>query len=499
MSNLFDYDDRYTESIVNYAKQLKGKSFRDVENEFNKSSMKEYFNFYEDSEINYVSESGFEYVIDDASKGNLGNLLERCYFGYKPNSRQGADFPKAELELKTTPVDLKKNGEEVAGERLSITNISYKEPVIEDFYLSHVWNKIKNMLIVSYLRDKSIPKDDYIIKYVYLYNPSKEDLKIIIDDYNKINEKLKLGLAHEIHENDTNYLGACTKGSDAKNSIKEQYYGNHIPAPKRNFCFRKPYMDFILHEYVIKDYKKEESILENVIDSSMPFDDLVISKIQAFFGKSDQELCTLFNLPFTNNKAQWSSICFRILGIRNNQADEFKKAGIVVKTIRVEEDGSVNEHWELPTITFKELASEEWEDSTLNNYLSNTKFLIVVFKRNKNHYFLKGSTFFSFSENTLNNEIRADWQSYVDEIKKGVHFEIHGKRVFNSLPNPSKTNVIHMRPHTNLSAYKFDNYERGNLKSDGDELPNGDIMTKQSFWINEPYFTKTIINKMSDL
>ena len=157
---------------------------------------------------------------------------------------------------------------------------------------------------------------------------------------------------------------------------------------------------------------------------------------------------------------------------------------------------SLNEHWELPTITFKELVNENWDDSTLNNYLSNTKFLVVVFKNNKGIYYLKGATFYSFDEETLNTLVKEDWQSYINEINNGVKFTFNGKRIFNSLPNASETNVIHMRPHTNKSAYKFGNFSRGNLKTDADELPNGDLMTKQSFWINQSFFKKEIIDKL---
>ena len=48
---------------------------------------------------------------------------------------------KVGMELKQTCLNKKKNGEYSAGERLSITNISYNEPVEHDFYKSHLWKK----------------------------------------------------------------------------------------------------------------------------------------------------------------------------------------------------------------------------------------------------------------------------------------------------------------------------------------------------------------------
>ena len=73
-------------------------------------------------------------------------MIEKYYFGYEPNSDQQADFNDVGIELKQTPLDLTSKNKYRAGERLSITNISYNEPVIENFYDSHVWEKINKIL-----------------------------------------------------------------------------------------------------------------------------------------------------------------------------------------------------------------------------------------------------------------------------------------------------------------------------------------------------------------
>ena len=159
-------------------------------------------------------------------------------------------FQESRNELIEKYCDKKKNGDFTAGERLSITNISFSKPVEEDFYSSHVWDKIKKILLIHYLRDKTIDRWQYQIKYVNMFSPPAEDLNIIIQDYNKIINKIKKGKAHEISESDTLYLGACTKGKDAKSSMIPQYYGEHILARRRNFCFKRQYMDYVLHEYV---------------------------------------------------------------------------------------------------------------------------------------------------------------------------------------------------------------------------------------------------------
>ena len=49
------------------------------------------------------------------------------------NNKQDADFDKVGIELKQTCIDKTKKGKYRAGERLSITNISFKKPLLMIF------------------------------------------------------------------------------------------------------------------------------------------------------------------------------------------------------------------------------------------------------------------------------------------------------------------------------------------------------------------------------
>ena len=237
---LLPYNDASPESIETFAKGLIGKTFKQILLE---SKDKDYVVV--DSNINYDSAS---------MKGNLGNLLEEKYFGYKANSDQEADFPKCGVELKATCFETKKNGKLSAGERLVLTMISYEEEVEEDFYKSHVWDKCRLILLIYYERNKALQSNLlYKIHFANLISPAKNDLPIIIDDYNKIIGKIKNGKAETISESDTLYLGACTKGATSAKSLRPQFYGDHSLAPKRAFCFKRQYMDYILNTYIIPD------------------------------------------------------------------------------------------------------------------------------------------------------------------------------------------------------------------------------------------------------
>ena len=496
---LFDYDDTDINSIYDYAKKLEGMTFREVLGEYEISPIKSYSDKDKFETITVKEEtSGYstDVALNKKAKGQLGNFIEKYYFGYDLNGSQEADFNKIGLELKQTPIDKAKKEEYRAGERLSITNISYNNPVEEDFYKSHVWEKIKCILLIHYLRDKSMERLDYVIKFVNLFSPPKEDLKIIIDDYNQINEKIKQGKAHELSEGDTMYLGACTKGATAKKSMRPQYYGDHTLAKKRNYCFKVSYMNYVLKNYILKDKVPCESIIKEDIKTS--FQEHVVSLINKHIGMTDKELCELYNRPYNNNKAQWRDLAFRMLGIKGNHAAEFQKANIVVKTIRIEENGKNKENMSFAPFKFKELLQEEWENSTVFNYFDTTQFLFVVFQKVDDIYVLQKAKLWHMSYQDLNVVAYREWENYKEIIKNGVVFETIQKangevEVHNNLPGMGDTEIIHIRPHAGKSAYKLhDGFVKGNVEKDADELPNGEWMTKQSFWLNKEYVLKQL-------
>ena len=504
---LFDYDDSNIKSVYSYAKKLEGMTFNDILEEYERSPIKKYgAKLYDIDCSTNINESPTVYgegnknlSLNSKSKGQLGNFIEKYYFGYEPNGKQEADLSKIGVEIKQTPIDMNKKGEYHAGERLSITNISYKEPVEDDFYKSHVWEKIRCILLIQYLRDKSIDRLDYVIKFVNFFSPPKEDLKIIMEDYRQINEKIKQGKADELSEGDTLYLGACTKGATAEKSKKPQYYGDHTLARKRNFCFKISYMNYVLRNYILKESVPCESIVKSEINEN--FIDYVIGLIERHIGKTDKELCCMYNRPYNNNKAQWKDLSFRMLGIKSNQAAEFEKANIVVKTIRIEENGIIKENMSFAPFKFRDLLEERWENSQVFNFFESTQYLFVNFKKQGDSYTLIYDKLCNNPYKNLNEVIYKEWDNYRKIIKNGIIFKKEFKKngkieIKNNLPGMKDTEIIHIRPHAQHAAYKLkDGFIEGNIKRDADELPNGEWMTKQSFWLNRDYVLKQLKSK----
>lgn len=437
---------------------------------------------------------------DKQYKGGMGNLIEERYFGYAANSDEEPDFKEAGVELKATPIDMKKNGDPSAGERLVLTMIPYDRPIAGDFFDSHLWKKCKLILLVFYNRDKNVGSYDQQITHVKMFTPPKEDLRIIAEDYNTIVSYIQSGRADELSEGLTTYLGAATKGATAASSWVPQYYpfidenGKvvHRQAKKRAFSFKRQYMDYVLHRYVLGEASELEKILAPGSLEHETFEQHITNLINSFVGMSDQELAAHFNMPYTGNKAQWNQLVFRILGIKGNQAEEFVKAGITVKTVRIEENGRIKENVSLPPFKFKELAQETWETSRLREYFEETRFFFVAFKKYDGKYQLAGSVFWNMPVSDIEGDLKRCWAEAQSTIRSGVEIlpETRGTgvRYMNNLPGESRNPISHVRPHASQAAYRFlDGTEVGSPDKNANELPDGRWMTTQSFWLNREY------------
>jgi len=490
MERITKYDATNPSSIEQYGQQLIGKTFMDVIKEAGLD---------EEIKASVIDKYG-----NVKRKGGLGNLLEEIYFGYKANSDQHADFHEAGVELKATPYKKLKNGNLSAGERLVITMISYDKPIELNFSTSHVYDKIRIILLVYYLRNKELSNNLlYPIDFVKLFSLPEEDMKIIKDDYEKIVYKIQNGKAHELSEGDTMYLGACTKGSTALKSTVPQYYAPFTPARKRAFCLKNSYMTYALNKYIVQNVDTYESIVSNATDlENTTFDELIVSKINSYIGNTDKELCNILDRKYNNNKSQWIDLSYRMLGIKSNRAEEFVKANIVVKAIRLEENGSMRESSPLPQMKLMEFVYEEWEDSTLYSYFDETRFLIVVFKKDGPFYKLNGCQLWNMPRSDLDCVVKAGWENIRAIVTSGIKLTkketVSGIIINNNLPGKRENAIIHIRPHSKKRFYILEDGEQiGNGSySDAEQLLDGRWMQKQSFWINNSYILSQLNYKL---
>ncbi len=461
---MLEYDETDPKSIEAYGKKLIGMTFQDV---CDQDDMKK---------SNVVRETeAYEIKHEDKKrKGGLGEIIEERYFHYPANNDARPDFDKAGVELKVTPYKQNKNGSFSAKERLILTMTDYFKVVNEEFEDSHMWQKARLILLVYYLYQKEIENRlDYKIGYVNLFTPPEEDIKIIKQDFEVIKQKIKDGKAHELSEADTLYLGAAPKAATSRNRRK-QPYSDELAKP-RAFSFKTSYMTYILNHYIIPGKNTYESIIKEKTEES--FEDYVIHKIEQYRDNTVHELCDKFQIPYKDKKPKnlEAMLTYRMLGIKGNHAEEFEKANIVIKTIRINKNNRIKENMSFPIFKFKELIEEEWDDSTFGNYLRETKFLFVVYKYDDNDELrLKGCQFWNIPYDDLEKEVKVVWEKTKQLIKNGLKIEVKNGKNCSNLPKISENRVCHVRPH-------------GRNAQDTYELPDGRRLTKQCFWLNNSY------------
>lgn len=485
-NKILPYDKTSPEDIEKYAKNLIGRTFKDIlEDNFAGEDLKKQIKYYN----------------NPRSKGGLGNLLEEFYFYYKPNNDSEPDFIEAGTELKVTPYEITQTKKIRAGERLVIGMIPNREPIERDFYKSHLLKKIRLMLIILYLRIKGNERTDFSIDYVALFSilsdKCKEDLQIIKEDYRTITDKIIEGKAHELSEGDTKYLGACTKGGTAKSSIQPQYYNKNMMAKRRAFSFKQGYMSYIINHYILNDVVTYDSAFTPEELENTNFDIEVVNRIKKYIGKTESEIYKIFDIKDTIKQKNNIAVC-RMLGVKTDRIAEFEKADIKIKTVRIRRNGKPKESMSFPTMILKEFAKEEFEESEVYNYFSETRFLLVVFKEQENgEYKLIGSKFWNMPIGELESTGKREWERFKSKVNEGINFTFkrqkNGIIVNNDLPKQKDTEIFHLRPHASKSAYLIDGKRYGaGIDSDMDELPNGDKMTKQCFWLNYQYVANIV-------
>jgi len=411
-------------------------------------------------------------------KGAVGSVVEESWFGYKTNNDSEPDFPEAGVELKVTPYIKTKRGLR-AKERLVCNIINYMNEYKNTFEASSFWLKCNTMLIMPYEYIDGVEKGDFTIDEAILFSFPAEDLLIIEQDWKHIITKIRNGKAHELSEGDTLYLGACTKGATSA-SVRQQPFSD-TPAKQRAYSLKQSYMTHILNSYIFGEQTDEHIIKDPAVLRDKSFEDYIVEQISPHIGWSQTELLRKFNIQFRPKNVN-EIILARMLGIKGKIAatDEFQKANIIPKTIRIQKTGRIKESMSFPSFRFLDIIQESWDDSTLKNYLEPAKFLFIVFRENDAYeYIFERVKFWNIPADDL-DEVRRVWELTVQVIRYGVTLEYDGNVTRNNLPKQSESHVAHVRPHAKDS-------------NDTNPLPDGREMTKQGFWFNRSYIERILI------
>ena len=455
-------------SVIDYAKKLKGKSLRQIC----------------DPKILEHSYSG---------KGNFGQVLEKFYFGYEPNSTAEADFAQIGMELKSSPLKQLKNNEYRSKERLVLNIINYLNVVNQNFENSDFIKKNSSILLIFYLHQAGYDILDLIIKLVDEWSFPSTDLEIIKKDWETITKKIADGKAHELSEGDTFYLGACTKGANAL-SVRKQPF-SEIPAKQRAYSFKQGYVNHIIASIAGETKEVYGKLIPSVsVAKKQTIEEIVISKFKPYYRKTQEEIVKSLKIKI-NTKAKnfYANLTKAILGISlDKEIEEFEKAEIIVKTVRLKENDLPKEDISFPTFKYEDFVNEDWENSDFKDILEH-KFLFVFYQFENEKLVLRKVKFWNMPYLDL-LEVEKVWaktQQIVakGEIVKEIKTDKNGKEVrFTNFPSKKFSSVSHVRPHAKDA-------------SDTYPLPKKDKLTKQieytkhCFWLNNSYVKDEIYLK----
>ncbi len=462
-SNL-PYDITSAKSIFEYSKGLLGRTLRD-----------------------FVWE-GYE---PKTGKGSLGQMVENIYFLLETNTYAGADFSEAGMELKCTPLKKSKQEELLIKERLVCNMINYCEVVEEDFEHSHFYLKCQLMLLLFYLHQSNCDNLDLEFLFSVLWKLPEKDLLIIRHDYDVIIDKIKQGKAHELSEGDTMYLGACRKGQKGESLMKQP--NNDIEAPRRAFSLKMAYMRTIL-EYVLNSGKNAVSNVAGVQSELVStkallkhsFDDILLSRFKQYLKMPYKRIAKRKKIDISNNpKNKFAMIANAIAASTKcsnvNRSEEFLKAGLTMKTIRVQANGNIKESMSFENIDYNEVAEcEEWIDSRLYELYS-SRFMFVVFReqnQGKEDYVLDDVFFWTMPQKDL--DLAEEYWSHIktnileDHISEEYWWKGADRKKFHVRPKAQK--AVDLAP-----------------------TPNGKGAKKFCYWFNNDYVREIVDNRNKEI
>lgn len=436
---------------------------------------------------------GDDALVDFRGKGKLGQMVELLYFKYPVNNYPGPDFREAGVELKCTPLKKLVNKQLQNKERLVVDMINYMEVVKVEFKESLFYKKCKLMLILFYLHVSGLKVWDLDFIYSVLWRLPEEDLEIIEHDYWTIINKIKAGKAHELSEGDTMYLGACRKGQKGETPSKQPF--SDVPAPRRAFCFKVQYMHTILR-FVQQSGEQAvtntEYTLTPLFDAEQlkkkSFDDIVLEKFQPYYGKDYLQISNMLGLEISKAKSKYFLISNRIVTdkIGNvNQSEEFTKAGLTMKTIRVQSNGNLKESMSFENIDFNEVwDNDDWLESRLFELFS-SRFLFVVYRevpdvtidiqgKKEGRYILDKAFFWTMPNSDL-DDAEKYWLNIRENIKNCTTHV--GSNHFWTIKDHKK---FHVRPKAVKGSFK-----------DATTTPF-EKTDKQCYWFNSEYVKQIV-------
>ena len=282
------------------------------------------------------------------------------------------------------------------------------------------------------------------------------------------------------------YLGACRKGQKGDSLMAQPF--SDIGAPRRAFSLKMAYMRTIL-QFVINSKENsvanfeinKEQLVSEIELAKHSFEEILLERFKSFIGKDYQTIAHTKEINLSKNpKNKFAIISNAIAGSNKcsnvNRSEEFIKAGLTMKTIRVQYNNNIKEAMSFENIDYLEVAEcDEWFDSRLYELFS-SRFMFVIYKeqnKGQEDYVLEDVFFWTMPQDDLNLA-----EEYWNHIKENVINDHISEEYWWKGKDKKK---FHVRPKAQKSE-------------DVVPTPRGGWAKKFCYWFNNDY-VKEIVNE----
>ena len=238
---------------------------------------------------------------------------------------------------------------------------------------------------------------------------------------------------------------------------------------------------------------KKEDVVKLISDAleleKKSFEDIIYDRLKPYFGVSTKNIIQQYNISKSKNINE--VIVAKLLGVEGkvSKTDEFIKANIVPKTIRLEEDGRLIESMSFSTFKYEQIYEENFDDSIQRDYFESTKFMFVIFKKKNDVYVLYDIKFWNMPISILDNEFKDVWLHTQSIVREGaIVKEVKNGLYISNFINKSEHPMFHVRPH---AKNREDTYALPVV----DKVTGLKSYTKHCFWINNDYVKQIISAK----
>lgn len=357
--------------------------------------------------------------------GIAGDVIEQSVLDYPADTKNQPDLTVEgdEVELKCTGLKRAKKGKYAleAKEPMSVTAVSPKRIVNQEFYGSALWHKLENLLLVYYLydSDKTVQAADYAKFPIQDYHFNKfddDEQNILKNDWTVVRDFIR-----NVQENNLDENVEYPKISKLRSEMMYMDTAPKWPNPPR-FRLKRAFVSTIIQKALGETFVPLEGNAN--FQNYAELDQILHDKTELFRGKNIVEIAKELEVNIVKNgvvgKSASEQIVTKMFGAETGKIrkiETFSKMDILPKTLILSDKGGRTEDTKFDRIDFSEWCDEgkQFEDSDAYNFFSEKVLLFIVFKEPYanaplSEVVFEGFKRIVFSDEFLNTEVRRTWE-----------------------------------------------------------------------------------------